>query len=135
MENRHSYEALFDGVAQPPSLHEPWPSFNLLRERVAQRLGGTPRSHTRLMLAIWAQMHGTAMLVIRGRFEGALQAQAVHACLDAIDILIEAAARNKGMPHTGPKWPANLILGEGEQSGLGNGEHGQRARIRTKKRR
>jgi AcrR family transcriptional regulator len=122
MENRHAYESLFDGVAQPPSLHEPWPSFNLIRERVAQRLGGTPRSHTRLMLTVWAQMHGTAMLVIRGRFEGALQTQAVHACLDAIDFLIDAGAGRKGLPHSGPKWPSNLILGEAEKSALGH-EH------------
>jgi AcrR family transcriptional regulator len=137
MENRHAYEVLFDGVAQPPSLHEPWPSFNLLRERVAQRLGGTPRIHTRLMLALWAQVHGTAMLVIRGRFEGALRTQAIHACLDAIEVLVEAAARPKGIPHSGPKWPSNLILGEAEQSALGHAEEAYRQNkgSRDKKRR
>jgi AcrR family transcriptional regulator len=135
LENRHSYEALFDGVAQPPSLHEPWPSFNLLRERLTQRIGGTPRSNTRLMLSLWCLMHGAAMLIIRGRFEGALQTQAVHACLDAFDALIDAATRAKGMPHTGPKWPANLILGEGEHSRLGNGEngHGSHKHVKTKR--
>src|SRR5262249_33844802 len=50
LQNRHAYEMLFDGVAQPPSLHEPWPSFNLFRQRIAQRLGGAPEDHTRLML-------------------------------------------------------------------------------------
>ncbi len=130
--NRHAYEALFDGVAQPPSLHEPWPSFNLLRERLTRRMGGTSRSNTRLMLALWCLMHGTAMLIIRGRFEGALQAQTVHACLDAFDALVEAAAQAKGLTHTGPKWPSNLILGEGEQSRLGNGENGHHPGKRTK---
>jgi AcrR family transcriptional regulator len=134
LDHRHAYEALFDGVAQPPSLHEPWPSFNLLRERLTQRLGGTPRSNTRLMLALWCLMHGTAMLIIRGRFEGELQTQAVHACLDAFDALIEVAAQAKGLTHTGPKWPANLILGEGEHSRLGSGENGSRTHKRTKAR-
>jgi AcrR family transcriptional regulator len=132
LENRHSYEALFDGVAQPPSLHEPWPSFNLLRKRLTQRLGGPPRSNTRVMLALWCLMHGTAMLIIRGRFEGDLRTQAVHTCLDAFDALVEVAAQAKGLTHTGPKWPSNLILGEGEQSRLGGGEDSHRTGKSTK---
>ena len=35
----HAYEVLFDGVGRPPSLHEPWPSFNLMRERLAPGTG------------------------------------------------------------------------------------------------
>jgi len=116
LKRSHAYEVLFDGVAKPPSLHEPWPSFNLLRDRLAQSLGGTPRGRTRLMLAIWSLMHGTAMLIIRGSFEGALRTQAVHACLDACDAIIESAAKSKGLANSGPKWPANLILGEADQS-------------------
>jgi AcrR family transcriptional regulator len=116
----HAYEVLFDGVGKPPSLHESWPSFNLLRERLAQRLGGSPRQHTRLMLAVWCLMHGTAMLIIRGQFEGALRTQTVHSCLDACDGILEAAARSKGWDRSGPKWPANLILGEGKKSRAGN---------------
>jgi AcrR family transcriptional regulator len=124
----HAYEVLFDGVAKPPSLHEPWPSFNLMRERVAKRLGGSPRQHTRLMLAVWSLMHGTAMLIIRGGFEGVLRAQTVHACLDAFDGILDSAARSKSVAHSGPKWPSNLILGEGKQSRVGNGDGGNQKR-------
>lgn len=123
LEHSFAYEVLFDGVGKPPSLHEPWPSFNLMRERVAKQIGGAPRKHTRLMLAVWSLMHGTAMLIIRGRFEGALRVQTVNACLDAFEALVEAA-RKKQMPHSGPKWPANLILGEGKQSRVGDGNAG-----------
>jgi len=122
-----TYEVLFDGVGQPPSLHEPWPSFNLIRERIAARLGGNPRKYTRLMLSVWSLMHGTAMLIIRGRFEGALRAQTVYACLDAVESMVRCAARTGAMPHSGPKWPANLILGEAGKSRLGNG-NGVKAR-------
>lgn len=115
LEHSYAYEVLFDGVAKPPSLYEPWPSFRLLRERVAHDLGGDPHEHTRLMLALWSLMHGTAMLIIRGRFEGALRMQAVHACLDTIDAILRAA-KSKHMPQSGPNWPSNLILGEGKQS-------------------
>lgn len=121
LEHRHAYEVLFDGVAKPPSLHEPWPSFNLMRERLAKRLGGDSRQHTRLMLAIWCLMHGTAMLIIRGQFDGMLRTQTVHACLDVFDGILACAARPKGLAHSGPKWPSNLILGEANQSRVGNG--------------
>ncbi len=123
LEHSHAYEVLFDGVAKPPSLHEPWPSFNLMRERVAKRLGGGPRKHTRLMLAVWSLMHGTAMLIIRGGFEGVLRTQTIHACMDACDGMLDSAARSNNA-HSGPKWPSNLILGEGKQSRLGNGNGG-----------
>jgi AcrR family transcriptional regulator len=122
LEHRHAYQFLFDGVAKTPSLHEPWPSFNLLRERVAKRLGGNPRQHTRLMLAVWSLIHGTAVLMIRGQFEGSLRIQAVHTCLDAVDAMLESAARHKGLVNSGPRWPASLILGEGRQSRVGNGK-------------
>jgi len=127
----HAYEVLFDGVARPPSLHEPWPSFNLMRNRLAQRLGGNPRQHTRLMLAVWSLMHGAAMLIIRGGFEQTLRTQTVHACMDALDGILDAAARSKGLPHSGPKWPANLILGEGKQSRVGNFEEGSQRKKKS----
>lgn len=134
LEHSHAYEVLFDGVAKPPSLHEPWPSFNLMRERVAKRLGGSPRQHTRLMLAVWSLMHGTAMLIIRGGFEGVLRTQTVHACLDAFDGILDSAARSKNLADSGPKWPSNLILGEGKQSRVGNSDGGnQKGKSRGRK--
>ena len=96
LEHRHAYEVLYDRFAEPPSLHEPWPSFNLLRERLTKRLGGTPRQHTRLMLSLWSLMHGTAVLLIRGGAVGALRTQMFHACLDAVEVMVAEAARSKG---------------------------------------
>lgn len=121
LDNPHAYEVLFDGVGKPPSLHEPWPSFNLMRARLAEILPGPPRQHNRLMIAIWELMHGTAMLIIRGGFEDALRTQAVHACTDVLDNLVRVASRGKGFVQSGPKWPSSLILGQGEQSSVGNG--------------
>lgn len=125
LNNPHGYEVLFDGVGKPPSLYEPWPSFNLMRGRLAERLGGTARQHNRLMLGIWCLMHGTAMLIIRGGFEGSLRTQAVHACVDTVETIIRTAAR-KSVVQTGPKWPASLILGEAERSSVGNGDRTRR---------
>jgi AcrR family transcriptional regulator len=121
-EHRHAYEVLFDGFALPPSLHEPWPSFNLMRLRLAQRLGGDPRKHTRLMLSLWSLMHGTAMLLIRGDAAGPLGTQMTHSCLDAVEAIVAQAARSKGKAYSGPKWPASLVLGEAADSKVNNRE-------------
>lgn len=122
LQHPHAYEVLFDGFAQPPSLHEPWPTFSLLRSNLARRLGGTPRQYTRLMLSLWSLMHGTAMLSIRGRVSGPLRTQMFHSCLDAVEAIIADAARSKGKARSGPKWPAHLILGEAEESKVNHGE-------------
>jgi AcrR family transcriptional regulator len=133
LKHSHAYEVLFDGVGKPPSLHEAWPSFNLMRERIASRIGGMPKQHSRLMLTIWSLMHGAVMLIIRGRFDGALRVQTIHACIDGCEFIIEAA-RSKSLAQSGPKWPASLILGEGEKSRAGNGD-GAENNEREKKRR
>jgi AcrR family transcriptional regulator len=133
LEHRHAYEVLFDGFAQPPSLHEPWPSFNFMRERLAQRLGGSPRKHTRRMLSLWSLLHGTAMLMIRGGVAGPLRTQMVHSCLDAVEALIVQAAASNGK-YSGPKWPANLILGEAGQSKV-NAEPESNAKVSSARRR
>jgi AcrR family transcriptional regulator len=134
LENSHAYEVLFDGVGRPPSLYEPWPSFNLMRERLAQQIGGAPREHNRLILAIWSLMHGTAMLIIRGGFEGPLRTQAFHACVDTVDSIVATAATKKQPIYTGPKWPATLILGEGEQSRVNGGRKRVKQKLQARKR-
>ncbi|MGB9285351.1 MAG: hypothetical protein WCB59_15165, partial [Candidatus Sulfotelmatobacter sp.] len=70
----------------------------------------------RLMLSIWSLMHGTAMLAIRGGAVGPLRTQMFHACLDAVEAVVAECARSKGRTCSGPKWPANLILGEEAKS-------------------
>jgi hypothetical protein len=96
-------------------------------------LGGNPRHHTRLMLAVWSLMHGTAMLIIRGCFECELRTQTINACLDAFDGMLDSAARSKNFAHSGPKWPRTLILGEGKQSRVGNSDRGSRKKSKAKK--
>jgi AcrR family transcriptional regulator len=116
MQHPHAYEVLFDGFAEPPSLHETWPTFNLLRLRVTQRLGGKPRKHNRLMLSLWSLMHGTAMLMIRGGVSEPLRTQMIYACQNAVEVIITDAQRAKSRSYSGPKWPAGLILGEAAES-------------------
>jgi len=133
LENRYSYEVLFDGVGRPPSLHEPWPSFNLMRDRLAEQIGGATHENNRIMLAIWCLLHGTAMLIIRGSFEGPLRTQAIHSCLDTVEAMLRAAVRPRGMTHSGPKWPSSLILGEGSKSRVGNGNGDKRKQRKSRR--
>ena len=85
------------------------------------------------MLALWSLMHGSAMLIIRGRFEGPLRSQAVHACVDAFDVIVNSAAHSKGLPNSGPKWPTNLILGEAAESRVENEKVGTSRKSRNRK--
>ena len=130
LQHPHAYEVLFDSVGQPPSLHEPWPSFNLFRQRLAQRLGGEPRDHTRLMLALWSLMHGAALLIIRGRFGGILRSQTIQSSIEAFEAVVRDIERGKGKRP--PKWPRHLILGEGPQSRVTQG-HTKRSKTSTSK--
>lgn len=132
--NSHAYEVLFDSVGKPPSVHETWPSFSLMRARLAKKVRSTPFESTRLMISLWSLMHGTAMLIIRGRFDGDLRTQAFHACLDAFDAVVEYAGRRKPSSHSGPKWPSHLVLGEGKQSRVG-AANGTGKKHKTSKRR
>jgi AcrR family transcriptional regulator len=132
LKHRHAYEVLYDKFAEPPSLHEPWPTFNLMRQHLTKRLGATPRQHTRLMLSLWALMHGAAMLLIRGRAVGQLRTQMVQACLDGVEAIVADAARRKGKIRSGPKWPPNLILGEETDSRISRpGVRGKRPGLGT----
>jgi hypothetical protein len=75
------------------------------------------------MLSVWSLMHGTAMHLIRGGVAGPLRAQMIHSCLDAVEAIIAQAALSKRNGHSGPKWPAHLILGEAADSKVSNGEN------------
>jgi AcrR family transcriptional regulator len=132
LEHPHAYEVLFDGVGKAPSLHEPWPSFNLFRDRLAEKLGGTSRDHNRLMLSLWSLMHGSVMLIIRGGFEGPLRTQMIHACTDAFDAVVAAAQRSKRNSHGGPKWPPSLVLGEAGQSNVNHRKEAEARKRRTR---
>ncbi len=47
-----------------PKFQEPRPNFEYLKTRFAEWLGGSPEDHSSLVLGLWAQVHGTAMLLI-----------------------------------------------------------------------
>jgi len=66
----HEYELFYRHADQLPRsgktgapLREFRPTMAVVEEKLAERFGGRPEDHTRLMLALWALTHGTIMIL------------------------------------------------------------------------
>lgn len=73
LSHSHEYELFYqhvnelsgpDHAGRVPSLKELRPNFVLMERRLSAQLGGAPRDHRRLALALWALAHGTATLLL-----------------------------------------------------------------------
>ena len=62
MAHQREYQLITSGLL--PRINEPRPAFELLKRRSAGWLGGSPQDYTRLVLAVFSLVHGTAMLLI-----------------------------------------------------------------------
>jgi AcrR family transcriptional regulator len=56
------YELIFSALFS--KFQEPRPNFEYMKKRIAEWLGGSAEDHSRLVLALWTLVHGTAMLLI-----------------------------------------------------------------------
>ena len=92
----HEYELISAGWSKPPSVNDQWPSFNLLKERLALRHGGKPDDYTRFALSVWALLHGTAMLIVVGKTSEDLRLQMRLACIEAIEALATTLEKTNG---------------------------------------
>lgn len=96
------YELLFTGLGSRAWHHEPRPSFELMKQSLAARSGGSPAEHTDMALALWSLLHGTATLLIASRADELLCRQLRHACLEAFEKLAskEPDRRNSSNPRS-----------------------------------
>jgi hypothetical protein len=69
------------------------PNFAYVEKQLAKRLGGRPDDHTRLALAMWATVHGTASLLLSKSIPEGHEPELRTACRAAVKTLIEGAAR------------------------------------------
>jgi len=81
------------GSAPPRPIRESRPNFAFVEAQLAKRLGGSPDDHTRLALALWATLHGTAMLLLSKSVHEGHAAELRSACRAAVKALIEGANR------------------------------------------
>lgn len=77
------------GKARP--IRESRPNFAFLEGILARQLGGSPEQHTQLALAIWATLHGTAMLLLTKGIPEGHDEELRWACRTAVKTLIAGA--------------------------------------------
>lgn len=82
-------------------IRESRPNFALLEGILAKQLGGTPERHTRLALAIWATLHGTATLLLSKAIPEGHGEELRVACRAAVKALVRGAERFPEASHLG----------------------------------
>ena len=94
--NRNEYLLLTSDWAERFARKEPLPSYEYLKEKLAEDHGGAPADYTQLGLAIVAQVHGTAILLLGEGVEAQIAKEFKDACLGACKALIESARKGVG---------------------------------------
>jgi AcrR family transcriptional regulator len=89
----HEYELVAKDWAVRVSRNEPTPSFDLIKERLAEQLGGAPDDHLRLALAVATLYHGASMLLLNEGIDPKLAEALKQSCISATDALVQDAAR------------------------------------------
>ncbi len=101
----HEYELFYaygyellpkKGPGRPRPIRESRPNFAFLEVQLANRLGGSPQDHTRLALALWATLHGTAKLLLSKSIPEGHEAEMRTACRAAVKTLISGAFNANG---------------------------------------
>ena len=69
------------------------PSYELLQKKLADDLGGAAADYERLAMALVAQVHGTALLLLGEGVEAGIAKEFKNACLEACQVLIECGGQ------------------------------------------
>lgn len=94
--NGNEYLLLTSDWAERFARREPLPSYEYVQEKLAQDLGGVARDYAQLALALVAQVHGTAILLLGDGVERQIAKEFREACLEACQALIEGAGKRVG---------------------------------------
>lgn len=89
----HEYELLTDGWAARLGRKEPMPSVELMKQRLAEELGGASNDHSDLSLALVALVHGTSLLLLGEGVQEDVARQLRRTCIGACEALIREAGR------------------------------------------
>jgi len=87
-EHRHEYELVGKDWAARFSRNDPTPSFDLIKQRLSEQLGGTPNDHLHLALALTTLYHGASMLLLEEGIQPKAAAAIKAACIAATDALV-----------------------------------------------
>src|SRR5277367_20732 len=93
LNNGNEYLLLTSDWAERLARKERMPSYEYVQERLAKDVGGSAEEHAQLALALVAQVHGTAVLLLGEGVGTAIEAEFKGACLEACQALIECGAK------------------------------------------
>jgi AcrR family transcriptional regulator len=93
LSNGNEYLLLTSDWAERLGRKEPMPSYELIKEKLAQDLGGVPADYDQVALALVAQVHGTAILLLGEGVDAKVAKEFREACLQACQALIECARK------------------------------------------
>lgn len=92
----YGHELLPKGAERARPIRESRPNFAFLEVRLADRLGGSVDDHTRLALALWATVHGTANLLLSKSVPEDHVPELRAACRATVKTLLQGAATFSG---------------------------------------
>jgi AcrR family transcriptional regulator len=95
VEHPNEYDLLHTDWALRFGRDERQLSFDLLKERLAKRLGGAPVEHVRLALALAALVHGAAMVLLTKGIEASVAREVRAASTAAFEALVEDSANHR----------------------------------------
>jgi len=91
----YSHAALMSprkGRGAPRPIRESRPNFALTERLLAKNFGGAPEDHTQTALALWAVLHGTAMLLLSKAISEGHEESLRKACRAAVKAILKTAA-------------------------------------------
>ncbi len=91
----HEYRLLTADWAVRLSREERRPTFELIKKRLAEQLGGDPEEHARLALALGALLHGTATMLLTEGVHEKVSRELRRTCNEACEALIHGAAAKR----------------------------------------
>ena len=98
--NPNDYRLISEDWAMAFARREHMPSFEFMKQRIADQLGGQPDEHTPLALALVALLHGTATLLLPASAREKHFRDFRQACLLACEVLIAGASgKNRHATH------------------------------------
>ena len=91
----HEYELIAKDWAARLSRKDPTPSFDLIKARLADQLGGAPDDHLQLALGLVTLYHGASMLLLGEGIHPQTAGAIKEACIAATDSLLASAGKSK----------------------------------------
>lgn len=89
----HEYELVAKDWAARLSRNEPTPSLDLIKERLAEQVGGSPSDHSQLALALATLYHGASMMLVDESVPPETASAIKEACIAATNALVASADR------------------------------------------